>query len=421
MTGETELSELARASAAWADFDPSTVLSRSAESIGAGSNTDQGWVPQAPAGVTPIGMTAGIPDPESLPVGQLLAALHSVAEEAPAEALRYGGSLGFEGLRRCLADKSQTEDGLEQSADNFLMTNGSAAAIDAVFRTFLNPGDVVLVESPSFSGSLRTARGNLGRLEPVEVDAGGMRVDDLERVLASLEAQGTPAKIIYTVPDFHNPTGTSLRLERRLELLESAARHRALILEDDAYNDLYFDERPLPSLYSLSGGEGVLRAGTFSKTIATGLRVGWLQGRADFIRLCNQMRFDMGGSPLIHRALAKYALSGQWEEHIAEMRELYASKCAAMSEALRDECESFVRFAEPAGGFFLWLECVEGFSAREVVQAAALEGLICVPGHHFYLDAGDDRHVRIAFSTAPITEMAEAARRLHAAFERLAG
>lgn len=421
MSNETDLSPLVSGSSAWSAVDPRTLLNRAARSIGAGSSTDQGWSPQIQSAAPPISMAGGFPDSETIPVQELLQALRSVAETSASEALRYGGTLGFEGLRACLAEKSRREDGLEQGPENFVLTNGSSAAIDLVCRTFLNPGDVVVTESPGFSGSLRTVRGNLGRLEPVRVDDDGMDTDDLDRVLASLTAQGTPAKLIYSGPDFQNPTGTCLTLERRLQLLEIAARHRALILEDDAYGDLYFDVKPLPSLYALAGGEGVLRAGSFSKTIATGLRVGWLQGRADFVAACNHMRFDMGGSPLLQRALATFISSGRWEEHTAEMRELYAAKCAALSEALIDECESFVRFQRPAGGYFLWLECDEGFSARRVVEAAAQEGLICVPGHHFYLEATSDRYVRIAFTNAPITTLAEAARRLRAAFERLAG
>jgi 2-aminoadipate transaminase len=164
-----------------------------------------------------------------------------------------------------------------------------------------------------------------------------------------------------------------------------------------------------------------LRVGTFSKTIATGLRVGWVQGRTDIVSVCNQMRFDMGGSPLIHRALAGYLDSGRWEEHAVEMRELYSQKCAVLCEALIDECEPYIRFHRPQGGYFLWLECAEGVSARAVAHAAADEGLACVPGGVFYLDGKDDRHIRLAFSFAPLVELPEAARRLRRAFERVAG
>jgi 2-aminoadipate transaminase len=399
---------------------PSDFLNDAARSLGAGIASAGGWAPAASGALPPIAMAGGIPDPGTLPREELLAAMRVVLERSAPEALRYGGTRGFDGLRAALAERSQAQDRVSQSAENFLLTNGSSAAIDLICRTFINPGDVIVAESPSYSGSLHTLRGNQARLEPVRMDADGIVPADLEAVLSRLRSAGTPAKLIYSVPDFHNPTGANLSLPRRREVIEIAARHGALIVEDDAYCEIYFDDQPLPSLYSLAGGEGVLRVGTFSKTIATGLRVGWLQGRADFVAACDQMRFDMGGSPLVHRMLAEYVGSGRWETHMAAMRRLYAQKCAALSDAIRDECEAYVRFQRPAGGFFLWLECAGGVDAGRAVKAAAEEGLVCVPGGSFFLGDTDTRHIRLAFSTAPVAEMPEAARRLRRAFARTA-
>jgi 2-aminoadipate transaminase len=405
----------------WTPLKIDRFLSASARSIGVSTSTDLGWSPPPPEGVVQIRMSGGIPDEETLPAEDLLAALGPVLMENAAEALRYGGTMGYEELRRSLAAKSGREDAIEQTPDNILLTNGSSAAIEVIARTFLDPGDVVVTESPTFSGSLRTFRGQEARLVAVSVDVKGMSSEDLERVLADLVEAGTPAKMIYSIPDFHNPTGTYMTLERRVQCVEIARRFGALIIEDAAYADLYFSVEPLPSLYAVAGGEGVLRVGSFSKTIATGVRVGWVQGQADFVNACNQMRFDMGSSPILHRALATYLDSGKWEDHAAEMRELYSQKCAILCEALIDECEPYMRFERPEGGYFLWLECAEGLSARAVAQAAAEEGLSCVPGGVFYLDRGDDRHIRLAFSYARLAELAEAARRLRRAFERVAG
>lgn len=397
---------------------PLDYLSDSTRALGAGIASAGGWAPAASGSLPPIAMAGGIPDPDSLPREDLLEAMRVVLDRAAPEALRYGGTRGFDGLRVALAERSQEQDRVSQGPQNFLLTNGSSAAIDLICTTFINPGDVIVAESPSYSGSLHTLRGHRARLEPVAVDVDGMVPEDLEAVLERLRAAGTPAKLIYTVPDFHNPTGANLSLERRRRVIEIAARYRALIVEDDAYFEIYFTAEHLPSLYSLAGGEGVLRVGTFSKTIATGLRVGWLQGRADFVAACDQMRFDMGGSPLVHRMLAEYVRSGRWEQHMLAMRQLYAEKCRALSDAIADECEPYVRFQRPAGGFFLWLTCAEGIDAGRVVKAAAEEGLICVPGRSFFLGEGDTRHLRLAFSTASVVDMPEAARRLRLAFSR---
>lgn len=399
---------------------PEDLLGEAARSIGAGSATDIGWSSPMPAGIARISMSGGFPDPGAVPVEALLGCLQAVMREAAPEAMRYGGTLGFEPLRRALAHKSQRDDGLAQGPENFLITNGSSAGIDLIARTFLNPGDVVLCESPTFSGSLRTFRGLQARFQSVPVDADGMVVDELERALAALAASGSRAKLIYTIPDFHNPTGTMLSRTRRRRCIEVAGRYGALIVEDAAYSDLSYEEEPCPSIYALAGGEGVIRAGSFSKTVATGLRVGWLQAGADFITACDQMRFDMGGSPLLHRALAAYLDSGRWDEHVAEMRELYSQKCAVFCEALLDECEPYLRFQRPLGGYFLWVECAEGISARAVATMAAEQGLACVSGSGFYLDREDDRHIRLAFTHAALAELPEAARRLRRAFERAA-
>lgn len=408
------------ATSLWEGLSPLDYLSSAAGAIGVGTGADMGWAPAPSGSLPPIGMAGGIPDPATLPQAELLEAMRTVLQREAAEALRYGGTLGYDGLRTALAHKSERDDRLSQSAENFLLTNGSSAAIDLICSTFINPGDVIITESPSYSGSLRTLRGHQARLAPVALDGDGLVPEDLERVLSALEHEGARAKLIYSVPDFHNPTGAYLSLERRRRLVEIAARHRVLIVEDDAYSDIYFGQRPLPTVYALAGGEGVLRVGTFSKTIATGLRVGWVQGRADFIAACNQMRFDMGGSPLVHRMLAQYISSGRWDEHVAGLRNLYAEKCELLSETLIDECEPYMRFQRPAGGFFLWLACAEGIDARRVVAAAAEEGVSCVPGHSFFLEPGRHQHVRLAYSQARLDEMPEAARRLRRAFERAA-
>ncbi|MHB8576596.1 MAG: aminotransferase class I/II-fold pyridoxal phosphate-dependent enzyme, partial [Dehalococcoidia bacterium] len=175
-----------------------------------------------------------------------------------------------------------------------------------------------------------------------------------------------------------------------------------------------------PNLYSLAGGQGVLRCVTFSKTIATGLRVGWVQGRADFTEACVRMRFDMGSSPLMHRALAEFVGSGQWEEHIEKMRRIYAAKEDALSRGILNECEPYVRFQRPKGGFFLWVELLNGINAQRVAQYGAEEGVLVVPGKNFFADGSGTSYLRLAFSTEHPETLTEGARRLSRALARAA-
>src|SRR5579883_457615 len=387
-------------------------LTDAARSIGVGSNTDAGTAPAPPPGLNPIQMTGGIPDPATLPREKLLEAMRIVLAETPHEALRYGGFQGFDGLRAALAERSTLNDGIPQGPENFVLTNGSAGGIDLISSTFINPGDVVVAEAPTFSGTLRTFRGHMARLMTVPVDDDGMVVDALEELLERQQRAGEPIKAVYTIPNFHNPTGTYLSLPRREKLVELAARHRFLIIEDDAYGQINFGDHVLPNLYALAEGHGVLRACTFSKTIATGLRVGWVQGRADFVDACVRMRFDMGASPLLHRMLAVYVEAGEWERHIDTMRRLYARKCEALCDSLVEWCEPYVRFRRPEGGFFLWLECRAGIEAGTVARYGIEEGVMFSPGRNFFLDGDDARHLRLAFSTATPEELREAGKRL---------
>lgn len=423
MTSETKtpVVTLDERPSGWESASVVDFVTEAARSIGVGSSTDAGWAPPVPAGTKPIMMTGGIPDPGTLPKDELLQAMQRVLDSAPADALRYGGYMGYEGLRQALADRYARVDGVPQGPENFVLTNGSAGGLDLISATYLNPGDIVVAESPTFSGSLRTFRGHQARLLGVPMDDDGIDTDQLEALLARQQAQGDPVKAVYTIPNYHNPTGTYLSLERRRHLVEISARYRVLILEDDAYGEIAFGEEPLPSLYSLAKGEGILRAATFSKTVATGLRVGWVQGRVDFIDACVRMRFDMGSSPLMHRMLEDFVSSGRWEAHIDTMRRIYARKCASLADALITEAEPYVRFLRPRGGFFLWVECLGGIDAARVAQIAAEEGALVVPGRNFFMDPQDGRSfLRLAFSTESPQDLHEGGVRLARALSRAA-
>ena len=226
--------------------------------------------------------------------------------------------------------------------------------------------------------------------------------------------------MIYTIPDYHNPTGVTMSASRRRALLELCAAHRVLLVEDGAYSELYFHNPPPPSMYALADGYGVLRVGSFSKVAATGLRIGWVQARHEVISALTKVRYDMGTSPILLRAMARYLRTGHLETHVAEMRELYALKCKTLCDSLEEHCSQYVRFTRPEGGFFLWLECV-GASASEVRVAAADEGLIFPSGSTFFHDPGKarDKYLRLAFSSASVEQMKEVGPRLAAAFRKV--
>ena len=424
----------AAAARLWAGRDPEALLSSGARELSPGTATDWGlpasaWELAGRGGA--ISLAGGIPDPSTLPADALLEALGRALARDGSGALSYGGGLGFEGLREQLAERSTRELGLPATADHFMLSNGSAGGIAIVCAALLDRGDIVVSESPTFSGTMRTLRGHGAAIVTVPVDEQGCRTDALAAVLARIEAEGRRAKLIYTIPNFHNPTGASLTIDRRRELVRLAAGHGALLLDDDPYGEIHFDEARPPSLAALAGGRGVITVGTFSKTIATGLRVGWVQAEPELIERLTRMRFDMGGSPLLQRMIAGFIEDGGYAAHVARMRPLYARKAEALQRGLRDYAEPYAEFRGPRGGFFLWVRLRGGLSADAVQREALAEGAVFPVGRAFFPDhaerdgdpgggSGNDR-IRLAFSTASIEELEEAGARIARACERAAG
>ena len=410
------------AASTWSDVDVRDMLAASALSVGAGTPTDAGvsWMASPETKQRIITMGGGVPDPGTLPVKDLQECISRALFDTPSETLSYGGVVGFEGLREALAERFSLLDDVELTLDNFVINNGSAGSINNVCDAFVEPGDVVLVESPTFSGTLRTMRGHMADIVPVALDDEGVVVDDAAKQIGKAMDAGKRVKALYTVADFHNPTGTTMSTARREALIELCAEQKIVIIEDAAYAEIYFGDTPPQSLYGMAEGQGILKVGTFSKPIATGLRVGWVQGREDFVKALGEVKFDMGVSPVLLRALADYVGSGKLGDHLDEMRPLYAAKCKALCDSIEAHCSDYVRFARPDGGFFLWLDCM-GANARDVANAAAEEGLMFPVGSLFFLNGEEDNtsHVRLAFSTASVDDLSQVGPRLRRAFERV--
>jgi 2-aminoadipate transaminase len=365
-----------------------------------------------------IPFTGGIPDPETLPFDELLEATRTVLAREGKWALEYGGNYGYEGLRELIAGRVDMQPGLDYSAANVTLTSGSAQALHNVFDTFLDPGDTVVVEAPAWGGVLRHLRAFQARIEPVSLDEHGICTDELDETLSRLEAEGRRAKLIYTIPTFQNPMGVTTSLERRQRLVEVAARHRVLILEDDAYGELRFAGERIPSILSIARGEGVIRCGTFSKIIATGLRVGWIIGAKEYVAAAAKMRFDNGTSPFASRIIAAYIEAGHSEPHIEKMCAVYRSKCDAMLTALDETCSRFATWTRPEGGFFVWMTLPEGADPARLARAAAEERVQYIPGASFFSNGLGSRNIRLAYSYLDEDLIAQGVGRLARAIER---
>jgi len=375
----------------------------------------------APPPVPPITLTGGVPDPEWLPFNDLADAARAVLEQDGSLALQYGGPQGFLGLREWLAERISRSEGLSLGPENITITNGSAGALANVCETLLDPNDVVIAEAPSYPGAIRTVRAQGARVETVPVDAEGLPPKALAETVEALSKQGARPKLLYTIPNFHNPTGVTLSLERRRAILEIAQRHRLLIVEDDPYGEIRFEGEKVPSFFSLSGGDGVLRVGTFSKILATGLRLGWVAAAQEAIDSLLRLRFDMGTSPWIQRLVAEYASRGLLDPHLARMVEIYRRKRDALVAALEDHCRPYLSWRRPEGGFFLWSELEPSVQPAALREEAAQEGVAYIPGDVFFVDRSGSQFIRLAYSFVAEQEIGEAIRRLGRALVRASG
>ncbi len=381
--------------------------------------------PQVWAAATPdprhvISFAGGLPDIPSLPGEALVRATRAVIDREQKEALEYGGTFGPLPLRDAIAERSSKIEGIPVTRDNVIIASGSAHAIGLVCETLLDPGDVVMVESPNFPGSMRTIRSFGATQVAIAMDEQGMRCDILENELQKLADQGKRAKFIYCIPTHQNPAGCTLQIDRREKLLELARRFKTFILEDDAYGELWFETPPPPSLYSLSNGDHGIKVSSFSKIIATGLRMGWVMGPPALISRVAALRYDMGSSPYLGRIIAEMIRNGDLDRHIVNLRRTYLKKLERVEDALARYTSEYATYTRPLGGFFLWLQLRPGLSSRDVQLAANERGVIVGQGPQFFADGNATNHVRLAFSYVAMEEIEEGIQRLGEAMAEVA-
>lgn len=376
----------------------------------------------APTSLSPLpyDLNAGVPDRPTLPAAALLEAARRALEEDPAGALTYGGQQGWEPLRAWIAARESREGGFTVTSEQVTLTSGSAHAIENIALTFVGEGDVVIAGAPTYPGAIRTFLSRGGAIIEVPQDDDGMIPEALARVLDTRRMTGRQAKLLYVQSNYDNPSGATLPVARRERIVALAREHGVLIVEDDAYTGIDLDGEPLPSLFAIAGGRGVMRVGTFSKTVATGLRVGWVTAQREVVRRLVYMRMDNGSSPFLHRVVLGFVASEGYEPHVRMLRDLYRERRDASAAALHEFCEPYVTFRSPRGGFFHWLHLRPGLDARDVQRAAAARGVAVTPGTGYFVSGGGEDRVRLVFSALPPEELREAIRRLGEALEAVA-
>jgi DNA-binding transcriptional MocR family regulator len=374
-----------------------------------------------------IELAFGEPDPALFPAAELAEAAREALADGGATALPYGASAGPPALRRRLAERLTALEGHETGIDETLVTGGNSQALDHLVTLFCRPGDAVLVERPTYSLALSILHDHPVSIEALAFDEHGLDVAALERRLTEPPAGGRPARLLYTIPTFHNPTGISLAPERRRRLVEVAAAHGLLIAEDDVYRELWYDEPAPGSLWSLAAPGTVLRLGSFAKTVAPGLRVGWVNAApAQVERVAASGLHDSGGCPSQYAAgvVERFLAAGRYDSHVADLRAAYRARRDALATALTASLPPGCAFSLPGGGFFVWIELPRGLRASELLPAAEAAGVSFVPGARSHLD-GHDGGLRLAFTLYDEERLTKAAARLgrtiRAALERPAG
>jgi len=361
-----------------------------------------------------VELAYGEPDPRLFPAAALTEAAAAALADDGAEALPYGANAGPSGLRELLAARLSAAEPRRTTVDETLITGGNSQGFDQLLTLFCAPGDVVLVERPTYSLALGVLRDHPVTLEWLPFDDAGLDVDALERRLIEGRTRGSLPRALYTVPTFHNPTGVSLADDRRRRLVEIAAAYGLLVIEDDVYRELWYDEAAAPSLWSMAPPGVVLRLGSFAKTIAPGLRVGWLNAAPEQIeRVADCGLNDSGGCPSQFAAVTvgSFVESGRYDPHVAELRAAYASRRDALAAALTDHLPPGCAFTLPGGGFFIWVSLPDGLEATRLLPAAEAAGVSFVPAARSHLD-GFDGGLRLAFTLYDERTLTEAARRL---------
>jgi len=360
-----------------------------------------------------VSLAGGMPCLSALPMDTVAAAVAHMLATQGMTALQYGSGQGDPILREQILEVMALE-GISAHADDIVVTTGSQQALDLVTRIFIDPGDVVLAEAPSYVGALGVFAAYQAQVAHVASDADGLVPDALQDRIVELLAVGKRIKFLYSVPNFHNPAGTTLSLLRRPQIIEICQRHGILVLEDNPYGLLGFDREPYPAMRTLSA-EGVIYLGSFSKTFAPGLRVGWAlapHAVREKLVLASESAI-LCPSAYSQMTVSTYLATCDWMAQIKVFRELYRERRDAMIGSLGAMLPK-ATWTHPDGGFYVWLTLPEGLNAKAMLPRAVTERVAYVPGTAFFADGTGQRNVRLSYCYPEPDRIREGVRRFAA-------
>ncbi|MFG1709323.1 PLP-dependent aminotransferase family protein [Nonomuraea sp. M3C6] len=365
-----------------------------------------------------VSLAGGMPYVTALPldmVGELVADL--VTKRGPV-ALQYGSGQGDPHLREQICEVMRLE-GINAGANDVVVTVGSQQALDLMTRIFIDPGDVVLAEGPSYVGALGTFAAYQAKVVHIAMDDQGIVPESLAQTIYALETAGAPIKFLYTIPTFQNPAGVTLNIARRQQVLDICQRAGVLVIEDNPYGLLGFDGEPMRALRA-DNPDGVVYLGSFSKTLAPGFRVGWaLAPHAIRDKLVLAMESAvLSHSSFTQLAVGQYLTTQPWREQIKSFKELYRERRDALLDALEALMPPEVTWTRPAGGFFVWATLPDGLDSKAILPRAVAERVAFVPGTGFFSDGSGARHMRLSYCFPEPDRIREGVRRLAGVIEQ---
>ena len=366
-----------------------------------------------------IGFAGGLPAPETFPVEQIQEITQNVLAEEPGSALQYGPTNGDPRLRAAVAKRLGAKKGITADPDQIIITAGSQQALFLVGMVHINPGDKVAIESPTFTGGIAAFDPFEPEFVPIPMDQNGLLTDHLEAWLD----EGNKLKLIYTIPDFQNPSGVTLSLERRKHLIQLAKKHNFLIIEDAPYTDLRYEGEAVPAIYSLDDSNRTYYCGSFSKVFAP-IRLGWLVGPLDVLRRMNVAKQPVDTcSPMLTQAIVYYFLEqGLLDPQIEKIIKLYHGRRDVMLSTLEAEMPEGVSWTRPEGGMFVWITIPEHIDTQKLFHLAIDKKVAFVTGNAFFVDgAVEPNTLRVNFISEKPEQIKEGVIRLATALKEMMG
>ena len=352
-----------------------------------------------------ISFGAGLPDPNLYPMDDLTAACDKMLAEEGRKAFSYGMTRGYAPLLDQLVDRMKAKENVTCTKDNLVVTVGSQQGLGLVAMMFLDEGDVVVAENPSYLGAINACRPYGVDFAGVDTDDDGIVIEDLERVLKE-----TPkAKMIYVIPNFQNPTGKAWTLERRQRFMDVVSQYDVMVVEDNPYGDIRFKGEPLPSLKSMDAKGQVVYLGSFSKVLSPGLRVAWMCAAPEVAAMAEQLKetLDLQSPEFTQMLVSYYLKMYDLDAHVAGIQAAYKKRSDLMLECIAKYFPASVKYTQPEGGMFLWLELPDGVEADAVLDDAIEAGVAYVPGDSFFANDGPKNTIRMNFTTVSDEQIKE--------------